>query len=475
MIGKTISNYKVTSELGKGGMGEVWRAQDTKLGRDVALKVLPDSFAQDPDRLERFEREARVLASLSHPHIAGIHGLEDVDGKRFLVMEVAEGEDLSERIARGPVPVADAARIGTQIAEALEVAHEKGIIHRDLKPANVKVTEDGNVKVLDFGLAKAMGIHPLSGSSGEDWTQSPTLAPGRHPGRDAPRHRGVHEPGAGPGQVGGPPGGHLGLRVRAVRDAGRPQGLRRGDGHRRAGGHRPQGAGSRQAPGGRPEADPRSHRAVPAEGPVPPAPVHRGRADRPPGVAREPRGGCSDRGRRRRGHGLEALAPLGRGRRGWRRRVAARLGHRGPEPKRHPSRCGDPGSRSRSPPWTPASGRSSRSRRTGATSPTSPARVPARPCTFALSTASIRYWSPPGTTPTSPTTRSSRPDSEWLGYITARELKKVPVAGGSSRHPVQGRPEPGRELGSGRHHRLRVEPERGTVASSRRAAESPRH
>ncbi len=178
MIGKTISNYKVTSELGKGGMGEVWRAQDTKLGRDVALKVLPDSFAQDPDRLERFEREARVLASLSHPHIAGIHGLEDVDGKRFLVMEVAEGEDLSERIARGPVPVADAARIGAQIAEALEVAHEKGIIHRDLKPANVKVTEDGNVKVLDFGLAKAMGIHPLSGSSGEDWTQSPTLAPG---------------------------------------------------------------------------------------------------------------------------------------------------------------------------------------------------------------------------------------------------------------------------------------------------------
>jgi serine/threonine-protein kinase len=178
VIGKTISNYKVTSELGKGGMGEVWRAQDTKLGRDVALKVLPDSFAQDPERLERFNREAQVLASLNHSNIAGIHGLEDVEGKRFLVMEVAEGEDLSERIGRGPVPVADAARIAVQIAEALEVAHEKGIIHRDLKPANVKVTEDGGVKVLDFGLAKAMGIHPLSGSSGEDWTQSPTLAPG---------------------------------------------------------------------------------------------------------------------------------------------------------------------------------------------------------------------------------------------------------------------------------------------------------
>ena len=178
MIGKTISNYKVTSELGKGGMGEVWRAQDTKLGRDVALKVLPESFAQDPERLERFEREARVLASLSHSNIAGIFGLEDVDGQRFLVMEVAEGETLSDRIARGPVPVADAVKIARQIAEALEVAHEKGIVHRDLKPGNVMVTEDGNVKVLDFGLAKAMGIHPLSGSSGEDWTQSPTLAPG---------------------------------------------------------------------------------------------------------------------------------------------------------------------------------------------------------------------------------------------------------------------------------------------------------
>ena len=178
MIGKTISNYKVTSELGKGGMGEVWRAQDTKLGRDVALKVLPESFAQDPERLERFEREARVLASLSHPHIAGIFGFEDVDGKRFLVMEVAEGETLSERIARGPVPVADAVKIAAQIAEALEVAHEKGIVHRDLKPGNVMVTDEGQVKVLDFGLAKAMGIHPLSGSSGQDWTQSPTLAPG---------------------------------------------------------------------------------------------------------------------------------------------------------------------------------------------------------------------------------------------------------------------------------------------------------
>ncbi len=177
MIGRTISHYRVSAKLGEGGMGEVWRAEDTKLGRDVALKVIPDSFAGDPERLERFEREARVLASLSHPNIAGIHGLEDVEGKRFLVMEVAEGETLSERIARGPLPVEDAVRIAVQIAQAVEIAHEKGIIHRDLKPGNVVVSPEGRAKVLDFGLAKAMGIHPLSGNSGQN-TQSPTLAPG---------------------------------------------------------------------------------------------------------------------------------------------------------------------------------------------------------------------------------------------------------------------------------------------------------
>ena len=177
MIGKTFSHYKVSSKLGEGGMGEVWRAEDTKLGRDVALKMLPEGFAEDVERLERFEREARVLASLSHPNIAGIHGLEDVEGKRFLVMEVAEGETLSERIGRGPLPVEEAARIAVQIAQAVEVAHEKGIVHRDLKPSNVVVTPEGRVKVLDFGLAKALGIHPLSGDSGQN-TQSPTLSPG---------------------------------------------------------------------------------------------------------------------------------------------------------------------------------------------------------------------------------------------------------------------------------------------------------
>jgi Tol biopolymer transport system component/predicted Ser/Thr protein kinase len=178
VIGSRISHYKVRSKLGEGGMGEVWRAEDTTLGRDVALKMLPESFAEDPERLERFKREARVLASLSHPNIAGIYDLEETEGKRFLVMEVAEGETLSERIARGPLPVEEAIRIAERIAEALEAAHEKGIVHRDLKPGNVMVTPEGGVKVLDFGLAKAMGVHPLSGSSGQEFTQSPTLAPG---------------------------------------------------------------------------------------------------------------------------------------------------------------------------------------------------------------------------------------------------------------------------------------------------------
>ena len=176
MIGSSFSHYKVTSKLGEGGMGEVWRAEDTKLGRDVALKVLPDLFAQDPERLARFEREARVLASLSHPNVAGIHGLEEVEGKRFLVMELVEGETLAERIKQGPMPVDEAARIAKQIAEAVESAHEKGVVHRDLKPANVNITPDGNVKVLDFGLAKALIGDPMSGDNvSQDLSLSPTL------------------------------------------------------------------------------------------------------------------------------------------------------------------------------------------------------------------------------------------------------------------------------------------------------------
>jgi serine/threonine protein kinase/Tol biopolymer transport system component len=203
--GMSLSNYRVVDALGVGGMGEVWRAEDEKLGRQVALKVLPDEFAQDPERMARFEREAKVLASLNHPNIAHLYGLESVitqmaagtaspeavvahasrvqaadseslsnseaSPTTFLVMELVEGEDLSERIKRGPVPVEEATAIALQIAEALEAAHEQGIVHRDLKPANIKLRPDGTVKVLDFGLAKAWD----SDTEGVDLSMSPTL------------------------------------------------------------------------------------------------------------------------------------------------------------------------------------------------------------------------------------------------------------------------------------------------------------
>jgi serine/threonine protein kinase len=153
LIGRTISHYEVISLLGAGGMGEVYRARDTKLDRDVAIKVLPSPVGQDPERLARFAREARVLASLNHPNIAAIYGLEEAAHKRFLVLELVDGETLAQRIAKGPLPVDEALQICRQIAEGLEAAHENGIIHRDLKPANVKITPKGKVKVLDFGLA----------------------------------------------------------------------------------------------------------------------------------------------------------------------------------------------------------------------------------------------------------------------------------------------------------------------------------
>ena len=170
MIGKTLAHYEILDLLGKGGMGEVYRARDTKLGREVAIKLLPPHLTDDKERLARFEREAKVLASLNHPNIATIHGLEDSDGVPFLVMELVEGETLAERIAKGPVELEETLQICRQIAEGLEAAHESGIIHRDLKPANVKVTPEGRVKVLDFGLARAYGKE----ESG-DPAESPTL------------------------------------------------------------------------------------------------------------------------------------------------------------------------------------------------------------------------------------------------------------------------------------------------------------
>ena len=162
--GTTLGPYAVTAKIGEGGMGEVYRARDTKLDRDVALKVLPQAFTDDPDRLARFEREAKVLASLNHPNIGHIYGLEEAEGQKALVLELVEGPTLAERIKQGPIPVDEALPIAKQIAEALEAAHEQGIIHRDLKPANVKVKDDGTVKVLDFGLAKALDTTPAADS-----------------------------------------------------------------------------------------------------------------------------------------------------------------------------------------------------------------------------------------------------------------------------------------------------------------------
>ncbi|HKS97732.1 MAG TPA: serine/threonine-protein kinase, partial [Terriglobia bacterium] len=171
VAGTKLGPYEVLAPLGAGGMGVVYRARDTKLGRDVALKVLPAAFARDAERMARFHREAQVLASLNHPHIAAIYGLEDSGGEHALVMELVEGPTLAERIKPGPIPLDEALPIAQQIAEALEAAHEKGIIHRDLKPANIKLAPEGAIKILDFGLAKALEGDASRG----DISSSPTL------------------------------------------------------------------------------------------------------------------------------------------------------------------------------------------------------------------------------------------------------------------------------------------------------------
>src|SRR5271156_6415153 len=170
-VDSKLGPYEIVALLGAGGMGEVYRARDKKLGRDVALKVISQDFAHDQQRMARFQREAQVLASMNHAHIASIYGFEDSGGVRALVMEIVEGPTLAERIKQGPIPLEEALPIAKQIAEALEYAHERGIVHRDLKPANIKLTHDGKVKVLDFGLAKAL----QDGSSSSDISNSPTL------------------------------------------------------------------------------------------------------------------------------------------------------------------------------------------------------------------------------------------------------------------------------------------------------------
>jgi serine/threonine protein kinase len=168
--GLRLGAYEIVSLLGAGGMGEVYRAQDTKLGRAVAIKVLPQALASAPDRIARFEREAKALAAFNHPHIATLYGTEESCGQYFLVMELVEGETLADRLEHAPIPVKEALTIARQIADALDASHEKGIVHRDLKPANIKITSDGIVKVLDFGLAKA-----ASTTTGPVASQSPTI------------------------------------------------------------------------------------------------------------------------------------------------------------------------------------------------------------------------------------------------------------------------------------------------------------
>ena len=238
--GTKLGPYEITAQIGEGGMGEVYQATDTKLKRQVAIKVLPESVAGDSERLARFQREAEVLASLNHPNIAAIHGLEDSDGTKALVMELVEGPTLADRIARGAIPVDEALPIAKQIAEALEAVHERGIIHRDLKPANIKLRPDGTVKVLDFGLAKAM---EQPGVASPSVSQSPTIttpamtqmgmilgtaaymSPEQAKGRAADKRSDV-----------------VGFRGGGVRNAGRDTGLQgrrriRCDGVRAEGGH----------------------------------------------------------------------------------------------------------------------------------------------------------------------------------------------------------------------------------------------
>ena len=170
--GTKLATYEILEPIGAGGMGEVYRARDGKLKRDVALKVLPEAFARDAQRMARFEREAQLLASLNHPNIGAIYGLEEDDSLRFLVLELVPGDTLAERLRRGPLPFAEALELAGQIADALAAAHDSGVIHRDLKPANIKITPDGQIKVLDFGLAKALADDPADA----ELSDSPTLS-----------------------------------------------------------------------------------------------------------------------------------------------------------------------------------------------------------------------------------------------------------------------------------------------------------
>ena len=239
--GTRLGPYEIISAIGAGGMGEVYRARDTKLGRDVAIKVLPDAFATDAERLARFRREAQVLASLNHPNIGHIYGLEG-DTIQALVLELIDGPTLADRIAQGPLPPVEAVPIARQVAEALEAAHEAGIIHRDLKPANIKVRDDGTVKVLDFGLAKA-----AASDSAADPMNSPTLTARATQLGTILGTAAYMSPEQAKGRVDRQARGYLGVRCGALRNADGPPRVR-GRGRlgnarvRPATGHRPRRA-----------------------------------------------------------------------------------------------------------------------------------------------------------------------------------------------------------------------------------------
>jgi eukaryotic-like serine/threonine-protein kinase len=216
--GALVGPYQVIALVGAGGMGEVYRARDTALHRDIALKVLPASLSGEPARLTLFRREAQVLASLNHPNIAHIHGIEQSGPVLALVMEFVEGPTLADRLTAGRMPLAEVLPIARQIAEALESAHERGVVHRDLKPADIKIRPDGTIKVLDFGIAKAL---ELPGAGEADPLSSARVHGHTDPAGGAARHGGVYVARTGPGQGGRSPHGHLGVRRGGLRDGDR--------------------------------------------------------------------------------------------------------------------------------------------------------------------------------------------------------------------------------------------------------------
>ena len=225
--GQQLLHYRLIEKIGEGGMGVVWRAEDTALHREVAIKILPPEVARDPERLARFDREAKLLASLSHANIASVYGLHEHGDVRFLAMEYVQGQDMFRQLARGPVPIEEALGIARQVADALQAAHESGVIHRDLKPANVVITPGGQAKVLDFGLAKAFEVDP---SQQVNPSLSPTVTSAGTVAGVILGTAAYMSPEQARGRVGGQARRHLGLRLRAVRDARRPEGLRGEDG-----------------------------------------------------------------------------------------------------------------------------------------------------------------------------------------------------------------------------------------------------